>query len=112
MAGTVRIVQGGLKAGSDATLEAYNEVSGHIKGVDASKEAARAGWQGQGSDAMYAAAMLWIEKATVQRRTQGVRGQLGAGRSDSFCGLPEPREANDRRRRSLNCERVFRQRKA
>lgn len=43
MAGTVRIVQGGLKAGSDATLEAYNEVSGHIKGVDASKEAARAG---------------------------------------------------------------------
>lgn len=65
MAGTVRIVQGGLKAGSDATLEAYNEVSGHIKGVDASKEAARAGWQGQGSDAMYAAAMLWIEKATA-----------------------------------------------
>ena len=63
MAGTVRIVQGGLKAGSDATLEAYNEVSGHIKGVDASKEAARAGWQGQGSDAMYAAATLWIQKA-------------------------------------------------
>ena len=53
------------QAGSDATLEAYNEVSGHIKGVDASKEAARAGWQGQGSDAMYAAAMLWIEKATA-----------------------------------------------
>lgn len=63
MAGTVRIIQGGLKAGSDATLEAYSEVAGHIKGVDASKEAARAGWQGRGSDAMYAAAMLWIEKA-------------------------------------------------
>lgn len=63
MAGIMRVTQGDLKAGSDATDAAHHEVAVHIQRVDTSKEEARAGWQGQGSDAMYAAATLWIEKA-------------------------------------------------
>ena len=63
MAGIMRVTQGDLKAGSDATDAAHHEVAVHIQRVDTSKEEARAGWQGQGSDAMYAAATLWIQKA-------------------------------------------------
>ena len=65
MVGIMRANQGDLKAGADATDAAHNEIAGHIEGVRQSKEEARTRWQGQGSDAMYAAATLWIQKASA-----------------------------------------------
>lgn len=65
MVGIMRANQGDLKAGADATDAAHNAIAAHIGGVRQSKEEARTRWQGQGSDAMYAAATLWIEKASA-----------------------------------------------